>query len=79
MAYKALTHVLRGHAPAVEPGEIVPEHYLDMHGEPQPVDFERLLELGHVEKVSARTVKTAAKPVEGASRGPRCARSATRP
>ncbi len=53
MAYRALTHVLRGNAPPVEPGEIVPDTFLDVFANEQPVDFERLVELGAAEKVEA--------------------------
>ena len=46
-----------GTRPPVEPGELIPDTYGDIHGKEQPVDFERLLELGAAEKVSARQAK----------------------
>ena len=51
--YKALTHVMVGNAPAVEPGETIPDTYTDMLGNEHPVDFDRLVELGAAEKVCA--------------------------
>lgn len=59
MPYRALTEVLLGHAPPAKAGDIVPETYLDMDGVEQPVDFDRLLELEAVEKVTARKAKAA--------------------
>ncbi len=59
MGYRALTHVMRGNAPVVEPGELIPETYLDLQGQEQPVDFERLVELGAAEKDTPAARKAA--------------------
>lgn len=37
--------MLGGRKPA-EPGELIPETYLDVYGKEQPVDFDRLVDLG---------------------------------
>jgi hypothetical protein len=62
--YAALDTVHLGYAPPVQAGEIIPETYPDMVGDPQPVDFERLVELGVAEKVSAAAAKKAAADAE---------------
>jgi len=46
-----------GHGPPAAPGELIPETYLDVTGEKRPVDFERLIELGAAEKISAAEAK----------------------
>jgi hypothetical protein len=52
--YRALTDVLLGHDPPALPGELIPDTYVDSNGDTQPVDFDRLLDLGAAEKVPAK-------------------------
>jgi hypothetical protein len=59
VAYRALGSILQGLGPTVEAGEIIPDTYPDMHGESHPNDFERLVDLGAAEKVSAAEAKKA--------------------
>lgn len=60
MGFRALTDVLLGHGHPAKPGDLIPEHYIDSTGEKRPVDFERLVELGAAEKVTAADTKKAA-------------------
>lgn len=57
MAYRAITEVLLGNAPSAKPGDILPDTYPNMTGTPVPVDVDRLLDIGAIEKVSARAAK----------------------
>jgi hypothetical protein len=50
--YRALDNVHSGNGPVVKPGEIVPATFIDSLGETQPVDFDRLVELGAVQDAS---------------------------
>ena len=59
MAHRALIHVMRGTAPAVEPGEVIPETYRDPFGDEHPVDFESLVASGAAERITAKTAKAA--------------------
>lgn len=52
ISYRALDNVHCGHGPIVRPGEIIPASYVDILGDEQPVDFERLLELGACQDAS---------------------------
>lgn len=60
MPHAALDTIHLGYADPVHAGEVIPETYPDMHGEPQPVDFERLVKLGVAEKITAAEAKKAA-------------------
>ena len=53
MAHRALTDVLLGNRPAAHAGDLVPDTFVNMTGQEEPVDFDRLLELGAVEEVGA--------------------------
>ena len=64
MPYRALTEVLLGQSPAAQPGDILPDTYADMEGREIPVDFERLVEIGAAEKVTAATARKAEKEAE---------------
>jgi hypothetical protein len=46
-----------GLAPPVQAGETIPDTYRDMNGAEHPVDFDRLIELGAAEKITARQAK----------------------
>lgn len=59
MGFRALTQVMRGNAPPVEPGELIPDTFVDSDGTKQPVDFERLVELGAAEKDTPAKAKAA--------------------
>lgn len=59
MAFRALTQVLRGNAPPVEPGELIPDTFVASDGSEHPVDFERLVELGAAEKDTPAKAKSA--------------------
>lgn len=61
MPHAALATVHLGYAPPVHEGEVIPETYPDMNGDAQPVDFERLVELGVAEQVSAAAARKAPK------------------
>jgi hypothetical protein len=52
--YRALTDVLLGHDPPALPGDLIADTYTDSNGDVQPVDFDRLIELGAAEKVPAK-------------------------
>jgi hypothetical protein len=60
VGFRALTHVLQGSCPPVEPGELIPETYTNTLGEEESVDFERLVQLGAAEKVTAKSKKAKA-------------------
>lgn len=51
MAYRALHLVSRGLLPPVPIGEEIPDFYVDSLGSKQPVDYDRLVELGAAEEV----------------------------
>lgn len=55
MGYKALQTVMLGVNEPVHEGDEIPATYLDIRGEEQKVDFERLVELGAAEKVAERS------------------------
>jgi hypothetical protein len=59
VAYRALTDVYLGHAPTAHPGDLLPDTFPDMEGNAVALDFERLVELGAAEKVSAAAAKKA--------------------
>lgn len=61
MAYRALTDVLLGLQPPALAGELLPDTFRDFNGDEQPVDFERLVEIGAAEKVEVPKRKPAAK------------------
>ena len=63
MAHRALTQVLQGHSPAVEPGELIPDKYVDAEGNQRDVDFDRLVALGAAEKVTVKQAKAIEKAV----------------
>lgn len=61
MAFVATDTVLLGIDGRTEPGETVPDSYLDTNGDRQKTDFDRLLELGVVERKRERSKKSASK------------------
>lgn len=52
--HRAVTHVMLGGRDPAEPGDLIPETYLDVYGKEQPVDFERLVKLGAAEPADKR-------------------------
>lgn len=66
MPHRALTDVLLGHQPPVQAGEVIPGSFRDAEGTEHPVDFDRLVELGAAEKVSATEARKAAKDTDTA-------------
>lgn len=58
MAYRALSPVLLGVLPPVQSGDPIPDTYVDLDGNEQPVNFDRLVELGVAEKTRARSKKS---------------------
>jgi hypothetical protein len=59
VAYRALTDVYLGLAPTAHPGDILPDTFPDMSGDAVPVNFDRLVEIGAAEKVTAKAAKAA--------------------
>jgi hypothetical protein len=57
--HRALDTIMMGLMPPVEAGDTIPDTYPDMNGVDHPVDFDRLVELGVAEKVTARQAKDA--------------------
>lgn len=56
--YLALQTVLLGNTPPAQPGEEIPATYIDSNGDVQPVDFDRLLELGAAEPAASAKRKS---------------------
>lgn len=54
MAHRALTDVLLGTDPPVHAGDLIPEFFSNMRGQAEPVDFDRLVEIGSAEKVEEK-------------------------
>jgi hypothetical protein len=62
VVYRALTDVLLGHGPPAKAGDILPDTYPNMDGNPVPVDFDRLLEAGLVEEAQDENLDALTRP-----------------